>query len=78
MKLVFCGETDGLLCGPDRSRGLFMPYGQIRVYTHRRAHTDTHTQGLEDKGIVYAEAELIFMSCGLLFMGKYTFKLQEM
>lgn len=35
-------------------------------------------QGWEDKGIVYAEAELIFMSCGLLFMGKYTFKLQEM
>lgn len=74
VKLVFWGETDGSLCVPDRSRGLFMPHGQIHVYTH----TYTHMQGWEDKGIVYAEAELIFMSCRLLFIGKYTFKLLEM
>lgn len=35
-------------------------------------------QGWEDEGVVYAGVELIFMSRRLLFMGKYTFKLQEM
>lgn len=49
------------------------------AYTHMgegaraHAHTCTSARGERTWGIVYAEAELIFMSCGLLFMGKIHF-----
>lgn len=48
------------------------------VQTNTSARTRVHTEGERTSRIVYAGAELIFMSFGLLFMGKYTFKLQEM
>lgn len=48
------------------------------VQTNTSARTRVHTEGERTSGIAYAGAELIFMSFGLLFMGKYTFKLQEM
>lgn len=80
VKLVFCGETDGSLCVPDGSIRDCLCRADKCMNTHTHAHiyTHTHMQGWEDEGIVYAEAEWIFMSRRLLFMGKYTFKLREM
>lgn len=46
VKLVFCGGTDGSLCVPEGSRGLFMPYGRIHVYTH--AHIYARVRGHRD------------------------------
>lgn len=48
------------------------------VRTNTSARTRVHAKGGRTSEIVYAGAELIFMSFGLLFMGKYTFKLREM
>lgn len=80
VKLVFCGETDGSLCVPDGSiRDCLCRADKcMNTHTHTHIYTHTHMQGWEDEGIVYAEAEWIFMSRRLLFMGKYTFKLREM
>lgn len=46
--------------------------------TNTSARKRVHAGGEGTSGIVYAGAELIFMSFGLLFMAKYTFKLREM
>lgn len=46
--------------------------------TNTSARTRVQAGGERTSGIVYAGAELIFMSFGLLFMRKYTFKLPEM
>lgn len=48
------------------------------IRTNTSTRTRAHAGGERTSGIVYAGAELIFMSFGLLFMGKYTFKLREM
>lgn len=48
------------------------------IWTNTSTRTRVHAGGERTSGIVYAGAELIFMSFGLLFMGKYTFKLREM
>lgn len=78
VKLVFCGETDGSLCVPDGSIRDCLCRADKCMNTHTHIYTHTHMQGWEDERIVYAEAEWIFMSRRLLFMGKYTFKLREM